>query len=175
MGCDKYFQDFTQIANYLRQRSRIDQGALDRLYIQGFGNATRRRIEHKLSITQPDQHPDDPYPQPMVQEAAQFLLSSTSPLSTLHIDQKPNIPRLAPQPAVKTETAEMAGLMTVMQQMVGSLAVLTQQVTSMAGQRQGGSGGMGTGSNANNNSSSNNTNTFGNKCHFCGEVNGRVR
>src|SRR3954452_14161518 len=90
----EYFQDFTQIANYLRQRNRIDQGALDRLYIQGFGNATRRGIEHRLSITQPDQHPDDPYPQPMAQEAAQFLLLSTSPLSTSHIDQKPNIPRL---------------------------------------------------------------------------------
>src|SRR5436190_10652154 len=156
-----YFRDFMRISNYLRQWNRIDQGALDRMYIQGFGNTTRRRIEHRLSIMQPDHHPDNPYPQSMVQEAAQFLLSSTSPLSSSFADQKPTVlGPTSPTLEIKTEPTEMGSLMSVMQQMVGSLTMLTQQVTAISAQRNPGTG-PATGQS--------------NSCHFCGKTACRVK
>jgi hypothetical protein len=76
-----YFRNFTRISSYLTAQQRIDAATIDRLYIQGFGEATRRRIEQRLAITQPNLHPDDPYPMNLTQEAATFLLASTNPLA----------------------------------------------------------------------------------------------
>jgi hypothetical protein len=77
----EYYRDFTRISEYLRTNQRIDDATVDRLFIQGFGEATRRRIEQRLAITQPTLHPDDPYPVNHVKEAATFLLASTNPLA----------------------------------------------------------------------------------------------
>jgi hypothetical protein len=41
-----YCRDFKRISNYLVSQNRIDEGACMRLFIQGFGDATRRRIEN---------------------------------------------------------------------------------------------------------------------------------
>jgi len=78
----EYCRDFRRISNYLRNHNRIDEGACDRLFIQGFGDATRRRIESRLLFVMPDHHPDDPYPESNVRTAAEFLLSATSTAPT---------------------------------------------------------------------------------------------
>jgi hypothetical protein len=77
----KYLREFSLISSYLKRHGRIGQFGLDRLFIHGFGDATRRRIEHRLSIVEPDHHPDDPYPMDIVTNAAQFLLSGTYSLT----------------------------------------------------------------------------------------------
>jgi hypothetical protein len=75
----EYFREFMRIAGHLRAQGRIEQGELNRLYIQGFGQITRAKVESRLQITQPNHHPEDPYAMDTVQEAATFLLSHTSP------------------------------------------------------------------------------------------------
>jgi hypothetical protein len=74
-----YCHDFKRNSNYLVLQNWIDEGACKRLFIQGFGNATRRCIENRLTFMLPNHHPDDLYPTDEVQKAAEFLLLVTSP------------------------------------------------------------------------------------------------
>ena len=104
----EYYRDFILIATHLRQQNRIEQGELNRLYIQGFGQITRAKIENRLQITQPNHHPEDPYPMTDVQAAVTFLLSHTSPMSP------GTIPATTPAPA----TSPLSGIFSQGQQQV---------------------------------------------------------
>jgi hypothetical protein len=88
----EYFREFMRIAGHLTAQGRIEQGELNRLYIQGFGQTTRAKIEQRLQITQPDHHPEDPYNMNDVQIAATFLLSHTSPTLPGTTFSTPTIP-----------------------------------------------------------------------------------
>jgi hypothetical protein len=46
----EYYREFERISGYLLAHGKTDQAACNRLYIQGFGDATRRRIEQRLQI-----------------------------------------------------------------------------------------------------------------------------
>jgi len=75
----QYYREFMRMASHLRVQNRISEGELDRLYIQGFRPITRGKIEQRLLIKHPDDHPDDVQSMARIQEAANFLLSNTSP------------------------------------------------------------------------------------------------
>src|SRR5271154_78982 len=77
----KYYWKFSLISHYLRSHGYLSQFGLDCLFICGFGDATWARIEHRLSIVEPDHHPDDVYSMDLVFNAAQFLLSGSSTLT----------------------------------------------------------------------------------------------
>src|ERR1700730_13160410 len=106
----------------------------NRLYILGFGDHTRRRIESRLAIILPDHHPEDPYPMNEVHAAAEFLLSSTSPHSAT-TDQFSGPIRLAstapgrePNPVIKKEEFDMStALATFASTMARLESILTAQ------------------------------------------------
>src|SRR5271154_859664 len=77
----KYYWKFSLISHYLRSHGYLSQFGLDCLFIRRFGDATRARIEHRLSIVEPDHHLDDVYSMDLVFNAAQFLLSGSSLLT----------------------------------------------------------------------------------------------
>jgi len=154
----EYCREFKRISNYLRSQNRIDDGACNRLFIQGFGDATRRRIESRLLFTQPDHHPDDPYPEAVVRTTAEFLLSATSAAAPIPTPAT-TIPTAAgslpgvPQPntvAIKQEPLPY-------DQIIAKIEALSLLVN----QQQSGS----------TNSSSP---ASGNRCHFCGKLGCRI-
>jgi hypothetical protein len=91
---------------------RVDQGACNRLFIQGFGDTTRRRIEARLTFILPNHHPDDPYNLTDVKEAAEFLLSAMTACG--HNGPSDKDLAIAAPPSVKQEPMDMASLQTFM-------------------------------------------------------------
>ena len=90
----------------MKSTGRIDDGGINRLFVNGFGDATRRRIEHRLSIIEPNHHPDDPYSMETVQKAAEFLLSATSSLipATREFSSTVSGTSVSPEREIKAET-----------------------------------------------------------------------
>jgi hypothetical protein len=137
-----YFRSFTRISSHLLSNRRIDQNTLNRLYIQGFGNTTRRRIEQRLSIVDVNHHPDDPYSMSSVQEAAQFLLSATTPAPPSTPGPAPATFSL-PETQVKKETFDLSNLATILTNMQSQISTLTQAMAGGQRNRPGNVGGSG--------------------------------
>jgi hypothetical protein len=171
----EYYRDFMRMAGHLRRENRIEAGELNRLYIQGFGQITRGKIEQRLQITQPAHHPEDPYPMAQVQEAATFLLSHTSPTSPgTAFSNSPGPPTFAadgraaslfgatpsnPQQQVKREVWDMESFMT------GIGKIIAENMAQHAGAYRP--------------PNAPNTNFAGagprpNGCHFCGALTCRI-
>lgn len=156
----EYCREFRKISNYLRTQNRIDDGACNRLFIQGFGDATRGRIENRLLYTLPDHHPDDPYPEDVVRNAAHFLLSATSPN-----------PIATPIPALQsavpaTSIAQVQPAVTVKQEPASfdTLIARIDALSLLVNQRPAGNTNYATSSNP----------ALPNRCHFCGKPGCRI-
>ena len=134
-----YFRSFTLISRHLLSNGRIDQNTLNRLYVQGFGNTTRRRIEHRLSIVDVNHHPDDPYSMTSVQDAAQFLLSATSPTPPPASGPAPATFSV-PETQVKKETFDLSNLASILTNMQSQISTLTQAVAGGQRNRPGNAG-----------------------------------
>jgi hypothetical protein len=136
----EYFRQFTRITKHLLASNRIDNNSIDRFYIQGFGEITCRKIETRLVITQQNHHPDDPYPMIIVHQAAEFLLSSTSPVSNAQSSNPitpspsasftvPGIPS-APDTQVKREIVDISNLGGILLSMQNSITQLAQAMAN---------------------------------------------
>ena len=135
----EYYRDFLRITSHLITSQRMSTNDRNRLYILGFGDHTRRRIESRLAIILPDHHPEDPYPMNEVHAAAEFLLSSTSPHSVT-TDQfsgpvrfASSIPGRETKPVVKKEELDMsAALATFASTMARLESILAAQSLELA-------------------------------------------
>ncbi len=133
-----YYREFSRIATYLSTKGKIDIGLKNRLYIQGFGEVTCRRIEHRLSIISPDHHPDDPYDLADVHRAAEFLLSGTSPLTpstTTHAASCTGVSSQVPGSfatpgslPIKQEPSDISALSSMIAALQATVLRLTEQV-----------------------------------------------
>jgi hypothetical protein len=155
----EYCREFRRISNYLRSQNRIDDGACNRLFIQGFGDATRRRIESRLLFTLPDHHPDDPYPEDVVRAAAHFLLSATS------ITANP-ITAAAATPALSTTPSPPNVVVKQEPASYDTLLARIEALSILVNQRQSGTPSYPSSTNANA--------AFPNRCHFCGKPGCRI-
>ena len=112
----EYLRDFTRISAYLNIADVIDECTARRLFIRGFGKATQHKIEQRLAIKLPDHHPSDPYRTDDVRDAAEFLLSNTTPGPSEAAKREPTpmfaSPRSISMPAfaVKQEVPDVATL-----------------------------------------------------------------
>jgi len=158
----EYLRDFTRISAYLNIADIIDERTARRLFIRGFGEATRRKIEQRLAIKLPDHHPSDPYRTDDVRDAAEFLLSNTTPGPSEAAKREPTpmfaSPRSISMPAfaVKQELPDVATL----SQMI---LAMQDKIDSLAKAVAGGTPSAATGANAIPMRRPRNPG-----CHFCG-------
>src|SRR6202021_95574 len=126
----EFFRSSSPISGHLLSRGRIDQAFLDRIFIQGFGNSPRQRIELPLSIINVSHHPDDPFPVSAVHNAALFLLSNfrTSPAPLGLSRPTPSTP-VVPQPQVQPESFDTSTLASALLSMETQISALTKSVT----------------------------------------------
>jgi hypothetical protein len=162
----EYLREFARISSHLKSQNRIDDRGIDRLFICGFGDATRRRIEHRLSIIQPDHHPDDVYAMATVQKAAEFLLSSTSSLTapTGGLSSSVSGRSASPPKEIKTETPAPTDLSTLVAALSTSVAAAVAKALNQPRSTR-----PSTSAPTANASPQNN---YG--CHFCGEDGCRI-
>jgi hypothetical protein len=128
----EYYRAFTRIRAYLAGVHQVDTRSLNAIFIQGFGKATRRKIEHRLSITQPNHHPDDPYAVDVVKEATEFLLVATMPVR-VEIKQEQSYGGYVPQAAVqpKTEPSNISALVAALKNLPNSITALQTLVNAI--------------------------------------------
>ncbi len=161
----QYYRDFEKISKYLAKHGWVNDHERDRLFIQGFGETTSKRIEARIAITNQQHHPDDPYPMVEVQKAAEWLLASTtatgSQTSTVNtpgaIITVSGTTGMTPEPAMKQESE----LLTYLKTLNTSLLVLTQQLKGGNASKQP------------NTPNTSNSNKF--TCHFCGKEGCRIK
>src|SRR4030095_10029178 len=137
-----FYREFKRMADSLMGENRLTTHDWERLYLVGFGDITRRRIEHRLSIKLPDHHPDDVYDMAHVHEAATWLLSHTESriqapgplhgsISTVPGSVTPSIPIATPpaseSPKVKAEDTEITKVLQNMQAAIEKLAQAVSQ------------------------------------------------
>jgi hypothetical protein len=177
----EYHREFSRMAKDLVSKNKIDNIYTRKLYLAGFGEATRRRIEFRLGITHPNHRPDEPYETAWVEDAAEFLLagrvsSSPSPASQslpyggLSSPVPPSAfpssyPMLypghsapsapPPTPQVKQEPIDMQSLIATMVSEVIKQTASAQRTRSPTRTRD-------------NNNNGNNSNARWNECVFCG-------
>lgn len=118
----EYLRQFQILASDLLANRKVDEGLLERLFMQGFGEATRRKIESRLRIVLPNHFYDDPYPRKEVENAALFVLSATPADS----EDAGNATSHA-APVVKTEDTSLANTLIMIQ---NSIAQLTLALTA---------------------------------------------
>jgi len=123
-----YLRQFQILAADLLTNRKVDEGLLERLFMKGFGDATRRKIESRLRIVVPNHYYDDPYPRKDVEEAALFVLSATPADPDQHGTADVHSPT---GPTVKAEDNSLAATLAMIQ---NSIAQLTLALTAQAQQ-----------------------------------------
>ncbi|KAG5731785.1 hypothetical protein E4T56_gene1558 [Termitomyces sp. T112] len=106
-----YYRDFQCIARWLLANGKLYRNEEHHLFQQGIPTLLWSKIIHRLKITLPNHHPEDPYEVDQVFEGTKWVLKGTDTSTTktsnstsgIHMSLPP-----APSPAPKQETLELA-------------------------------------------------------------------
>ena len=128
-----YLRQFQILAADLLTNRKVDEGLLERLFMQGFGDATRRKIESRLRIVLPNHYYDDPYPRKEVEGAALFVLSATPAAPERDESGRQQAPSVT---AVKTEEPSLAATLLLIQNQIAQLQLAMTAQQSLPGGHQ---------------------------------------
>ncbi|KAJ7048696.1 hypothetical protein C8F01DRAFT_1276170 [Mycena amicta] len=105
-----FYRDFIRIGRYLITKNRLSETEQSHAFLRALQPASLQiAVKQRLQILKPNIHADDPYALSDLYDAAKFALAGTTfyPLSPP-----------APEPAVKTESSDIAALLKAVTQLV---------------------------------------------------------
>ncbi|KNZ78148.1 hypothetical protein J132_01673 [Termitomyces sp. J132] len=111
-----YYRDFQRIARWLLANGKLYHNEERRLFQQGIPTSLWSKVVHRLEITLPNHHPEDPYDVDQVFEGAKWVLKGTDTSTTktsngttgIHLSSPIANPPTVPSPAPKQEALELA-------------------------------------------------------------------
>jgi hypothetical protein len=74
----EFYREFLQVSRYLLNQHKLSTNEQNRGCMKALTDATRSKVLHRLSIVNPNIHPDDGYPMADIDSAARFVLHGTS-------------------------------------------------------------------------------------------------
>jgi len=97
----EYFRRFLTISSYLRSHGRLADIDEARAFAKGLGSALQQSVTARLAIIFPHHYPDDPYALRDINEAARWILRTSSVTPAVSAP----VPTPAPIPAPLSTTA----------------------------------------------------------------------
>jgi len=122
-----YLRQFQVLASDLLSNRKVDEGLLERLFMQGFGLETRRKLESRLQIILPNHFYDDPYPRKDIEQAALFILSATP--ADRECQEMARAHSLS-TPVVQSEADSLASTLLLIQTQIAQLSLAVQARTA---------------------------------------------
>jgi hypothetical protein len=102
-GLGTYYCAFYTITSFLCDKNHISEAEQCHAFVRGFQADLWNRISRCLELKFPDQYPDEPYPLKEINEAAKFVLHSTSPTQLNLRDSSQSAHSTVSQSGIKSE------------------------------------------------------------------------